>query len=673
MTVRRCQYFVIGLFSIFLMGLLVTPLHVLGSTILDDKELNNNRAKTASIYHSQTADIVVEKLSINVQVRMPHVSTWYRLAVTNTGESSVEYILSFALPEDSFLSNVSLTRGNTTVYGKVYPSNRARNIYANETAANRTASMIETSLNSIARSLRIRMNVGASERIVLGIQLEQVITRVLGEHVLEIPWHVFQEHHPQEVELNVSLFSSIAFSRVFSMSHPELNDLLPRPPFNEVQFFHATNETVLSQPLILTFSLMEAYPNGITFLTTNGTHDFFMFSLAPWVGPYNRFYKKFVFVLDTSGSMGKDDKIQQAKQALIEILKLLDPQDQFNLVLFSTTVRVYEKNAALLPADANNVQEAIDFVNTTIKAEGQTNFNGALLTALKLMLNATEEGIPGVPIVVVLSDGLPSIGETRLSVIRNNVRNLNSDVNVSINTIAFGNDANKTFLKQIAKENHGESIFIDPSDESSSQILDFYRRFATPLLTNVEFSFSPHWVIAPTWREINIYNGSEAVLFGMAPSETSLTITIKALTQNGTISLNPPIINKYTDKTFTSFLPHLWAFERIKDLLLQMSLQGETEALINETTALALEYGLVTPYTSIVLVFSSDDHSNVDEHQPRMTSDDFANEVGGEFANSTDYISVWWVNLSLLLIIVAKRYLPRRRTREDSRSTVFSH
>src|SRR6185312_10166648 len=96
--------------------------------------------------------------------------------------------------------------------------------------------------------------------------------------------------------------------------------------------------------------------------------------------------KDVVFVFDTSGSMGDDHKIEQARNALKRCLGYLNKDDRFGIVAFSDSINPFKSK--LIPASPLNVEDAIGFANGLV-ATGGTNISGALHDGLK-MLDGSE-------------------------------------------------------------------------------------------------------------------------------------------------------------------------------------------------------------------------------------------------------------------------------------------
>ena len=97
------------------------------------------------------------------------------------------------------------------------------------------------------------------------------------------------------------------------------------------------------------------------------------------------------------------EKLEQAKAALVQILASLGRQDRFRLIAFSNRVRAHQSEWSR--ATRSETRRAQDWIER-LSANGGTNIEGALAEAFRL---ESDEG--RLPIVIFLTDGLPSVGE----------------------------------------------------------------------------------------------------------------------------------------------------------------------------------------------------------------------------------------------------------------------
>jgi len=105
----------------------------------------------------------------------------------------------------------------------------------------------------------------------------------------------------------------------------------------------------------------------------------FLLLAAPQVEAAERVAQDVVFVLDTSGTMAQDGKIEQAKKALAYCIYRLDAADRFAVVDFATAARAYRDE--LIPANEEYKAGAQRYV-TELRARGGTAIDEALKRAL---------------------------------------------------------------------------------------------------------------------------------------------------------------------------------------------------------------------------------------------------------------------------------------------------
>ncbi|MDA8424466.1 MAG: VWA domain-containing protein [Nitrospiraceae bacterium] len=158
-------------------------------------------------------------------------------------------------------------------------------------------------------------------------------------------------------------------------------------------------------------------------------------------------------VVDRSGSMA-GEKIERAKESVLQFLQLMEPADRAALITFSDTV----DRTALLTADINQLQQATE----TIKAGGHT----ALFDALAAGVEAVQ-GVPGRRAVILLTDGIANRGALDI----NEAVAAAINENVSVYVIGLGKDVRAARLEGIAEQTGG-FYFFTPSADGLSEIYD---------------------------------------------------------------------------------------------------------------------------------------------------------------------------------------------------------
>jgi hypothetical protein len=157
--------------------------------------------------------------------------------------------------------------------------------------------------------------------------------------------------------------------------------------------------------------------------------------------------RRVIFVIDISGSMS-GERLDSAKKGLIKAIEKLPGKSEFNILVFSSRVALW--NSKPLVADNDVKKKASEFVENLV-AQGATCTYDALDAAMSLQPES----------IYLLTDGAPTSGQyVLLDDILGAVRSQNRLLGCSIHTIGVGigpNEANlELFLKRMAAQNHGQ-------------------------------------------------------------------------------------------------------------------------------------------------------------------------------------------------------------------------
>ena len=202
--------------------------------------------------------------------------------------------------------------------------------------------------------------------------------------------------------------------------------------------------------------------------------------------------KHVTFVIDVSGSM-QGDKLKQTKDAMAMILESLNSIDSLNILSFSDEVYPFqsESNDKLSwSVDKLGVLEPLQHC-LNMKTIGGTNIHDAMIDALGMASEVKKaEEITGKTqqMIIFLTDGEATSGETSSEVIKQNVKNANTD-RIPIYGLAFGSGADFGLISKISEENFGFARRIYESGNSFEQLEDFYKEISDPKLKNVKFQY----------------------------------------------------------------------------------------------------------------------------------------------------------------------------------------
>jgi Ca-activated chloride channel family protein len=171
-----------------------------------------------------------------------------------------------------------------------------------------------------------------------------------------------------------------------------------------------------------------------------------------------------VMVLDTSGSMG-GEKIDSLRTAAVKFVEQMNTEDHLSLVTFASDIRT-PINAQKIATARNSAISAIRSLN----ASGNTLLYDAIGTGAEVISKTKSSQRTNV--MIVLSDGLDT-GSRRYKFDANLI-NVASQYNTSVWTIAYGGDADKERMSQLARDTNG-SYFLG----STANIASIYQEMST--------------------------------------------------------------------------------------------------------------------------------------------------------------------------------------------------
>jgi Ca-activated chloride channel family protein len=338
---------------------------------------------------------------------------------------------------------------------------------------------------------------------------------------------------------------------------------------------------------------------GMSLLTYRdpGKDGFFLLLVSPKAGLDDREVsaKDVIFVLDTSGSMAEEGKMDKARAALRLGVGSLNPRDRFNIISFAGEERLMSESP--ITASDDGKKQAREFIER-MRATGGTNINDALMAAFKQIQPGERPQM-----IVLMTDGQPTVGETKAGRIMANIKQANK-ANIRLFTFGVGYDVNTVLLDGLANENRGAVAYIEPKEDIEVKVSNFFAKVNNPVLSDLKIDWGGVETELVYPRETpDIFHGSQLVLVGRyrpRPSANRLTLTGKVNGRERRFMYDDlQFPEKESDN---EFLPHLWAMRRVGHLLDQIRLNGQSKELRDEIVELGTRYGIVTPYTSYLVL-----------------------------------------------------------------------
>jgi Ca-activated chloride channel family protein len=552
------------------------------------------------------------------------------LTLSNPTGAALESQLILPVPEGAVLRAFQLEGpGLPTLEARLLPRDEARRVYEEIVRKLRDPGLVEIAgLNLIRTSV---FPVPANAIVRARLTYEQVLKAESGRIDYALPRSESLRGSGVTWTYAVRATGARPISALYSPSH-ELAVTRQGPAQLSATVTPATAAaagplrlSLLSEPAAgpLAASLI-AYPDP------EAGGGYFMLLAAPAPTPADRdaragLLREITLVLDRSGSM-QGEKFEQARNAALQVVTGLAEGERFNLIDYSDTIASFAPQPlAKDPA----VMDRFRAYLSALRPVGGTNIHDALLESLRPAPAAGQ-----VPIVLFLTDGLPTVGRVGEHEIRSAATASNPHAR-RVFTFGVGHDVNAPLLSSIAADSRGATTFVQPGEDVEARVGQVFRRLTGPVLA------SPALAAAGEARPVNdmlpatlpdVFEGDQLVLVGRysALEPGSITLTLTGAAASGpvsvTLSLDPAQASVQN-----GYVARLWAGRKIGSLIDQIRRLGaggiatsdpRIKELVDEVTRLSTRFGILTEYTAFLAA----------ENQPIASLDDLSRRVTGGLA-----------------------------------------
>ena len=323
---------------------------------------------------------------------------------------------------------------------------------------------------------------------------------------------------------------------------------------------------------------------------TGGEDGFALFTLSPPDVRARPVARDVTLVLDISGSM-QGTKMSQARAAGKAVLATLSPQDRFRIIDFSSDVHTFRDSFVV--AGRGELEEGTRYLES-LQANGGTNIMGALREALDCPTARDR-----LPLVLFVTDGMATVGETSPDVIAREAARLRKDVRLF--TFGLGADVNLSLLEQLAIEGHGTAQFVRPEESVERAVSLVASRLTNPRVTDVRVTASGVRLsrMLPS-DATDIFAGQDLVLLARYSGSGRGTLRFTGRTDEGPVTWTADV--DFPDRARDNpFVARLWATQRVGFLTAESRRTGVSAEVKDEIKTLGEKYGIPTPYTSYLV------------------------------------------------------------------------
>ena len=563
-----------------------------------------------------------KNLRINAVIRDAVAETTVEQTFVNTSSVEQEATYLYPIPEGATPTGFSMTVGDRTMEPRLLSHDEARQTYENIVRSRRDPALLEY----VGRNL-IQVSVypipARGERTIT-LRYSEILKAENGLRKFTYASSTarFGAKAVGTATARIEIKTTAALKNVYSPTH----DLSLRRPndHSAIASWESANDAS-DHDLTLYYSTSDD-DIGLSLLTyrTGERDGYFMLLASPRISvPKARIMpKQVIFVLDRTGSM-QGDKIKQARKSLLFCLDSLRPEDRFGLITFSESPDLF--TSKLLPATEANVKRAKAFV-ADIEASGGTNIDEALKAALDL--SKTEDSTQ--KMIVFLTDGLPTIGETNVETILKRVearntlpKNVTERNENEIQPAAFpakgkavanaparifcfglGYDVNVPFLDRLANIGRGDADYVKPEEDVEAKVSNFFAKIESPVLSDLRLAFNGAEIYDVFPKNYpDMFKGSQLVVTGRFRGAGVGSVRLTGLTNNAQEQYRLAA-NFSGEESHAAYLPRIWAARKIGYLADQLRLSEHPETLkevTDEIVRMSKEYGIITEYTSFLV------------------------------------------------------------------------
>ena len=602
-------------------------------------------------------------LPVNTQVEM-QISGWLnRVKVKQYFHNDSQYWLNgtyqFPLPQDAAVDSMTLRVGERVLEGEIKTKLEAKKQFEVAKASGQKASLVEQHKPNLF-STQVA-NLAPGETLVVEIAYQQLVNYQQGEFSLRFPMAITPRYYPQNqlpIEQQAQFVASPAPSFVDSMLtakgtnasesnnvslHIELNTGMElshiKTPYHLMQqtvtggnvieleltqVIKAERDFVLRwqpilselptavaftqqgkthQPASLGTKTANTNPSDDSFSNINNdfsaNHDFSVnhdYGLVMLMPPQDKsrhgMARELTLVIDTSGSM-TGDSIVQAKSALLHALAGLGADDTFNIIAFESKIKTLSPKP--LMATAANLGRANLFVRELV-ADGGTEMAPAFMRALSAPPSKSLDNVSRLKQVVFITDGAIGNEEQLFSLIADHLGDSR------LFTVGIGAAPNGYFMERAAQAGRGTYTYIGKLNEVDQKIAELMDKIEHPIVSNVELRLGDGTI--PDYWPVNIGD-----LYAQEP--VMVAVKLKSSlhqSHNDELIVSGTLGGQFWQRRLTlqrdakgKGIDLLWARKQIAALLLSKN-GSNSDRIKRQVTQVALDYHLVSPYTSLVAV-----------------------------------------------------------------------
>lgn len=535
-------------------------------------------------------DMPLESSSYSVQITGAVADIELEQVFRNDSQEWMEAVYSFPLDGDAAVDDMSILLGNREIVGEIQEKAKARENYEAAKANGQAAGLTEQQRpNLFTQEVA---NIPPGQNITVRLHVVQPVNRVNGEYELVIPLVVGPRFSSEDVDdaaaitpavalgdtgvavnIDLELTAGFDIERAYSPTHDV--DIA----IGGERVSGALENVRPNKDFVFRWSLDTDEPQAVALRQED--HMLVRFE-APDVESRDQVVARdLIWVIDTSGSQ-EGLPLEMAKQAMDAAFDGMGPKDRFSLIQFADEATFFSEISVAGTVD--NIEQARQWVEN-LHASGGTRMIRGVYGALDMPEDPALERY-----VVFLTDGLIGDEQSVLAALEDSVGK------ARVFAFGLGNGTNRWLIEEMAIAGGGRATFVTGDEDPGDAVSRFMEGIDKPVLTDIQIDWGD-------WGVDSVHPGRIPDLMAGQPMELAVRLTggTGSIWVTGRLAGRPFEQEIEVQSNSGQAIASLWARAHVASLEREQR-WGEIDEVKQEILDTALEYSLLTQYTSFVAI-----------------------------------------------------------------------
>ncbi len=557
----------------------------------------------------------LNSVHINTKIEDQIAQTTIEQTFYNPSKERIEGTYMFPIPLNAKLTSIQMEVNGKMTKGELLDAKKAKELYENIVRNSKDPALMEYSGQSMFQVRLFPIEPGKEKKVKM--KYKELLTKdgQITSYKFPLRYEKFLNKPIKKISVKVLMNTEKQFRTIYSPSH-EIT--IERKGKRSAILKYEKNKVSPDTNFEILFSTKSEEESPISFdFITHREKDlkkgYYAMLVSPGIWESDQLVPKDVtFVIDSSGSM-RVKKLDQAKDAINFCLSELNERDRFEIIRYSTELEsLFGK---LKQAKKQNLNRAKEFIKN-LNAGGGTAIEEALLKAISTQSTEKTNKSPRQKQIIFITDGRPTIGETRTDKIIDRLSKIieKNKSSPRIFTFGIGTDINTKLLDLVSQKTKASTEYVLPEENIEDKISRFYSKVAQPVMTEIKIKTDDNVRLSEQHPKDlpDLFKGDQLILIGRyqynesEKEKVNFTISGNIGVKKVNLGFSKNINNIDTNQ----FIARLWGTRRVGYLLEEIRLHGENNELKNSVVSLARKWGIVTPYTSY-LILEDEESRNV--------------------------------------------------------------